>query len=83
MFGGEVATATATIRSTKLDGTLRSLLSTRASTSTVGAVAGRRCVSDAAHFRRLSELGLGTSPSYTMQLIFIDVPFHQPALLAP
>ena len=63
LFGGEIATVTATIREMRLDGARRDLLSARAARSTVGAVAGRWCFSDAAHFSRLYKRRFGISPS--------------------
>ncbi|MDV8021530.1 helix-turn-helix domain-containing protein [Rhodococcus sp. IEGM 1330] len=63
LFGDETFTVTATIREMRLDGARRDLLADRTLRSTVGAVAGRWCFSDAAHFSRLYKSRFGRSPS--------------------
>ncbi|KQU45855.1 hypothetical protein ASG84_11165 [Rhodococcus sp. Leaf278] len=63
LFIGEKSTVTTTIRDMRLDGARRDLLASRAARSTVGAVAGRWCFSDAAHFSRLYKSKFGISPS--------------------
>ncbi|OZF35239.1 hypothetical protein CH294_11325 [Rhodococcus sp. 14-2483-1-1] len=63
LFGDETSTVTATIREMRLDGARRDLLAARGVRSTVGAVAGRWCFSDAAHFSRLYKSRFGSSPS--------------------
>ncbi|OZD67492.1 hypothetical protein CH272_12730 [Rhodococcus sp. 05-340-1] len=63
LFVGETTTVTATIREMRLDGARRDLLASRAVRSTVGAVAGRWCFSDAAHFSRLYKRRFGISPA--------------------
>lgn len=63
LFGDETSTVTATIRDMRLDGARRDLRTERAARSTVSAIAGRWCFSDAAHFSRLYKSKFGISPS--------------------
>lgn len=63
LFDDEIVTVTTIIRDMRLDGARRDLLAARALRSTVGAVAGRWCFSDAAHFSRLYKRRFGISPS--------------------
>lgn len=63
LFEHEPTTVASTIRDWRLDGARRDLLDPRARRATIGAIAGRWCFPDAAHFSRLYKRHFGTSPS--------------------
>nr|WP_296766046.1 helix-turn-helix domain-containing protein [Rhodococcus sp. (in: high G+C Gram-positive bacteria)] len=63
LFQGEPRTVSTTIRELRLDCARRDLLDPRSAHTTVGAIAARWCLNDAAHFSRVYKQRFGASPS--------------------